>query len=187
MVNEQRPTSRARHIATQHFAIQEWRDAGDITLVHLHGVLNPADQQTKPLAARLHYRHVRRLMGHFGPPPLASPVEAPASLTVQPLPGEGVDARSSVSCLIASSSVHRPPPSSDSVSRGSSSGLASPRDLRFSETSGSGCHRACLDVLDTASICPDCRAPTECRSLPHDFRLIGLFPSRSDGSRLDSL
>jgi hypothetical protein len=55
LINEQHPTSRVRHIATQHFAIQEWRDAGDITMVHIPGVLNAADQQTKPLASRLHY------------------------------------------------------------------------------------------------------------------------------------
>jgi hypothetical protein len=113
MVNEQRPTSRARHIATQHFAIQEWRDAGNIKLVHLHGILNPADQHTEPLAARLHYCHARRLMGHFGPPPLASSVEAPVSLPSQPLPEEGVDARHSVSSLVASSSVLRSSPSCD--------------------------------------------------------------------------
>jgi hypothetical protein len=48
--DEQRPTSRIRHIATQHFAIQEWRDAGDIKLVHIPGVLNAADRQTKPVS-----------------------------------------------------------------------------------------------------------------------------------------
>jgi hypothetical protein len=68
MVNECRPTPRVRHLDTQYFAIQEWRQAGQIKLFHIPGVLNPADQQTKPLASRLHNRHVRRIMGHYGPP-----------------------------------------------------------------------------------------------------------------------
>jgi hypothetical protein len=67
MVNECRPTPRVRHLDTQYFAIQEWRQAGQIKLFHIPGVLNPADQQTKPLASRLHNRHVRRIMGHYGP------------------------------------------------------------------------------------------------------------------------
>jgi hypothetical protein len=66
MVNENRPTPRVRHLDTQYFAIQEWRQAGHIQLFHIPGIINPADQQTKPLASRLHNRHVRRLMGHYG-------------------------------------------------------------------------------------------------------------------------
>jgi hypothetical protein len=66
MVNECRPTPRVRHLDTQYFAIQEWRKAGAIQLFHIPGILNPADQLTKPLASRLHNRHVRRLMGHYG-------------------------------------------------------------------------------------------------------------------------
>jgi hypothetical protein len=66
MVNENRPTPRVRHLDTQYFAIQEWRHAGHIQMFHIPGIINPADQQTKPLASRLHNRHVRRLMGHYG-------------------------------------------------------------------------------------------------------------------------
>lgn len=66
MINESRPTPRVRHLDTQYFAIQEWRQAGDIQMFHIPGILNPADQQTKPLASRLHNRHVRRIMGHYG-------------------------------------------------------------------------------------------------------------------------
>jgi hypothetical protein len=66
MVNENRPTPRVRHLDTQYFAIQEWRHAGIIQMFHIPGVINPADQQTKPLASRLHNRHVRRIMGHYG-------------------------------------------------------------------------------------------------------------------------
>jgi hypothetical protein len=67
MINENRPTPRVRHLDTQYFAIQEWRHAGILKMYHIPGVINPADQQTKPLASRLHNRHVRRLMGHYGP------------------------------------------------------------------------------------------------------------------------
>jgi hypothetical protein len=65
MINDSRPTPRVRHLDTQYFAIQEWRHAGIIQMFHIPGIINPADQQTKPLASRLHNRHVRRLMGHY--------------------------------------------------------------------------------------------------------------------------
>jgi hypothetical protein len=66
MINENCPTPRVRHLDTQYFAIQEWRHAGHIQMFHIPGIINPADQQTKPLASRLHNRHVRRLTGHYG-------------------------------------------------------------------------------------------------------------------------
>lgn len=66
MINENRPTPRVRHLDTQYFAIQEWRQAGIIKMFHIPGILNPADQQTKPLASTLHHRHIRRIMGHYG-------------------------------------------------------------------------------------------------------------------------
>ena len=65
MVNESRPTPRARHIEIQHFAIQEWRNQGDIVLDHCPGVINSSDDLTKPLGWVLHSRHARRSMGHF--------------------------------------------------------------------------------------------------------------------------
>jgi hypothetical protein len=67
MVNANRPTELSRHIDIQHFAIQEWRQRGDIKLAHIPGVINPSDAQTKPLGWILHHRHVRRSMGHHGP------------------------------------------------------------------------------------------------------------------------
>jgi hypothetical protein len=67
MINDNRPTPRARHIDIQHFAIQEWRARSIIVVSHLAGILNPADQATKPLGSQLHGRHARRCMGHFGP------------------------------------------------------------------------------------------------------------------------
>jgi hypothetical protein len=67
MVNESRPTPCVRHIDIQQFAIQEWRARGIIQLFHIPGVINAADQQTKPLSFALHSRHARRSMGHYGP------------------------------------------------------------------------------------------------------------------------
>ena len=69
MINARQPTERSRHILIQFFAIQDWKDAGDIVLHHIPGILNPADDLTKPLGWVLHSRHARRLMGHFTHPP----------------------------------------------------------------------------------------------------------------------
>jgi hypothetical protein len=68
IVNNERPTTRTRHMDISWFAIQEWHRNGDISLVHIPGVINPSDAQTKPLAFVLHHRHCRRAMGHFGNP-----------------------------------------------------------------------------------------------------------------------
>jgi Reverse transcriptase (RNA-dependent DNA polymerase) len=68
MINASRPTPRSRHIDIQHFAIQEWKAQGDIILCHIPGIINPADALTKSLGTTLHFRHVRRLMGHYGAP-----------------------------------------------------------------------------------------------------------------------
>jgi Reverse transcriptase (RNA-dependent DNA polymerase)/GAG-pre-integrase domain len=68
MINARRPTPRSRHIDIQHFAIQEWKAAGEILLEHIPGIINSADSLTKSLGMTLHFRHVRRLMGHHGAP-----------------------------------------------------------------------------------------------------------------------
>jgi hypothetical protein len=73
MINASRPTPRSRHIDIQHFAIQEWKTNGDIILCHIPGVINPADALTKSLGPTLHFRHVRRMMGHYGAPWLVLP------------------------------------------------------------------------------------------------------------------
>ena len=65
IVNARRPTERSRHIDIQHFALQDWKDAGDILMKHIPGVINPADDLTKPLGWVLHARHARRFMGHY--------------------------------------------------------------------------------------------------------------------------
>jgi hypothetical protein len=68
MVNASRPTPRARHIDIQHFALQEWKANKEIYLSHIPGVINSADSLTKSLGSTLHFRHVRRIMGHYGAP-----------------------------------------------------------------------------------------------------------------------
>ena len=65
IINARRPTERSRHIDIQAFAIQEWKDNGDILMHHIPGVINPSDSLTKPTGWVLHSRHCRRLMGHF--------------------------------------------------------------------------------------------------------------------------
>jgi hypothetical protein len=99
MINENRPTTRARHIEIQHFAIQEWREQGDLIMEHIAGTINPSDDLTKALGWILHARHARRSMGHYR---IGSLLESSAAS--QPLvpsarvegaeAGEGVGARS---------------------------------------------------------------------------------------------
>jgi hypothetical protein len=50
IINDNHPTPRICHLDTQYFAIHEWRHAGIIQMFHIPGIINPADQQTKPLA-----------------------------------------------------------------------------------------------------------------------------------------
>ena len=68
MVNQQRPTTRTRHIDTQWFAIQEWKQLGDILLTYIKTGNNPSDALTKALGTVLHHRHCARAMGHYGSP-----------------------------------------------------------------------------------------------------------------------
>jgi hypothetical protein len=67
MINERKPTTRSCHIDIQHFAIQEWRQRGDIIMHHIPGIINPSDQATKALGWTLHSQHARRSMGHYQP------------------------------------------------------------------------------------------------------------------------
>jgi hypothetical protein len=66
IVNNRRPTDRARHIDIRYFSLQQWRELGDIILKHIPGIINPADDLTKPVGWVLHERHARFLMGHYG-------------------------------------------------------------------------------------------------------------------------
>jgi len=68
IVNHSRPTDRSRHVEIRYFALQHWRLMKDIILIHLPGVVNPADMLTKALGWVLHHRHAPYLMGHYGNP-----------------------------------------------------------------------------------------------------------------------
>ena len=68
MVNQQRPTTRTRHIDTQWFAIQQWKKLGDIVMDYINTKDKPSDALTKALGAILHGRHANRSMGMFGSP-----------------------------------------------------------------------------------------------------------------------
>ena len=65
MINARVPTDRSRHIAIQFFAIQQWKENGDIIMDHIPGIINPSDDLTKPLGWVLHLRHCHRMMGHL--------------------------------------------------------------------------------------------------------------------------
>ena len=49
IVNARVPTERTRHIDIRFFAIQGWKEQGDVILLHIPGVINPSDDPTKPL------------------------------------------------------------------------------------------------------------------------------------------
>jgi hypothetical protein len=68
MINASKPTARSRHIDIQHFAIQHWRNIGDIIFHHIAGIINPSDAMTKALGWVLHSRHIHRAMGHHPSP-----------------------------------------------------------------------------------------------------------------------
>ena len=68
IVNASKPTERSRHIDIRFFAIQEWKENGDIKMLHIPGVINPSDDLTKPLGWVLHERHARYMMGHSKSP-----------------------------------------------------------------------------------------------------------------------
>ena len=67
MINAKVPTERSRHIDIQHFAIQDWKESGDLIMKHISGIINASDNLTKPLSWILHERHAPRLMGHYNP------------------------------------------------------------------------------------------------------------------------
>ena len=63
--NNTSPTERTRHLDIRYYAIQDWREAGDIVMEHIPGVLNLSDDLTKPLGYILHARHCQQIMGHY--------------------------------------------------------------------------------------------------------------------------
>ena len=55
--NNTSPTEQTRHLDIRYYAIQDWRKAGDNIMEHIHGILNPSNDMTKPLGYVLHARH----------------------------------------------------------------------------------------------------------------------------------
>ena len=66
-INACHPTECSRHILIQFFAIQYWKESGEIVLRHIPGISNPTNDLTKPLGWVLHARHAHCLMGHYHP------------------------------------------------------------------------------------------------------------------------
>ena len=60
------PIERTRHMDLRFVSIQDQREAGDIIMKHIPGILNTSDNMTKPLSWVLHARHCRCIMGHYG-------------------------------------------------------------------------------------------------------------------------
>ena len=48
------------------FSLQDWRQEGNLVMVHIKGTLNMSDDLTKSLGWVLHARHCRCMMGHYG-------------------------------------------------------------------------------------------------------------------------
>jgi hypothetical protein len=65
IVNDERPTQRARHVDVQFFAVQQWRRNGHIVAKRLPGPINGADSMTKPTPYDLFTAHMRYAMGEY--------------------------------------------------------------------------------------------------------------------------
>ena len=63
-INTNKPTGRSGHTDICFFAIQGWKEDGHITMKHTPGVIDSADDLTKPLGCVPHSRHARCMMGH---------------------------------------------------------------------------------------------------------------------------
>ena len=69
MANNVCPTDRTRHMDICWFALQEWIHVDkDIIVVHIAGIINPADALTKALSWLKHHRHMSHAMGALGSP-----------------------------------------------------------------------------------------------------------------------
>ena len=64
MINANKPTGWSRHTDVPFFAVQDWKDEGHTLMEHFPGMINLADNPTKPLGHVLHNGHVRHTMGH---------------------------------------------------------------------------------------------------------------------------
>ena len=59
------PTEHTRHIDIRFFQFQDWKINGDIIMIHIKGVLNISDAETKPLGFVLHSCHYHYMMDHY--------------------------------------------------------------------------------------------------------------------------
>ena len=66
--NNSSPTEQTRHVHIRYFSLQDWRQDGDIIMVHILGIVNPLDPLSKPVGFVLHSQHYCRNMGHYYPP-----------------------------------------------------------------------------------------------------------------------
>jgi len=65
IINANHPTDQTRHIDTPFFRVMEWRKRGDLKLIFIPGIMNPADSHSKPTGWVLHTRNCRRMMGQY--------------------------------------------------------------------------------------------------------------------------
>ena len=65
IVNSSIPTEITRHIDVRLYAIQGWKEVGDIIVHHIPVIINTVYVLTKPLGWFLHSRHAIYLMGHY--------------------------------------------------------------------------------------------------------------------------
>ena len=63
MANAQKPTKRTKHMATRHFALQDWVNTDLIILKRINTSDNYADAMTKALPRILFYRHMEYIQG----------------------------------------------------------------------------------------------------------------------------
>ena len=69
MINDNSsPIERTRHVHIRYFSLQDWRQDGDLIMVHIPGIINPLDPLSKLVGFVLHSRHCRQVMGHYHPP-----------------------------------------------------------------------------------------------------------------------
>jgi len=68
IANHKWPTDCSRHVEIRYFALQHWQLMKDIILIHLPGVVKPADVLTNALGWVLHHRHAPYLMGRYDNP-----------------------------------------------------------------------------------------------------------------------
>ena len=66
--NNSSPTDRMRHVHIRYFSLQDWRQGGDLIMVHIPDIVNPLDPLSKLVEFVLHSQHCRQVMGHYYPP-----------------------------------------------------------------------------------------------------------------------